>query len=91
MILFFWKTLRFLLAAVTAGFVGRRLIFAYIDPNTGGMLFQFLAVLFAFFTGMMLFLSRYIRIAIAKTRRLLRGTSGDATEGVSPGGAAEDR
>ena len=45
---------------------------AYIDPNTGGMLFQFLAVLFAFFSGILLLFSARIRMALAKAKRRLR-------------------
>lgn len=41
----------------------------YIDPNTGGMLFQTLAVLFALFSGVMLAFSSKIRAFISKLRR----------------------
>jgi len=44
----------------------------YIDPNTGGMLFQILAVLFGVFSAIILFLSGRIRIAFAKLRRQIR-------------------
>lgn len=44
---------------------------AYIDPNTGGMLFQLLAVLFAIFSGALLFFSARIRMASARARRWL--------------------
>ncbi len=44
----------------------------YIDPNTGGMLFQILAVLFGVFSAAVLFFSGRIRIAFAKLRRQLR-------------------
>ncbi|MFN8382154.1 MAG: hypothetical protein U0V02_09455 [Anaerolineales bacterium] len=41
----------------------------YIDPNTGGMLFQVLAVVFAVFSGVFLVFSSKIRAGIAKLRR----------------------
>lgn len=41
----------------------------YIDPNTGGMLFQILAVVFAVFSGVFLVFSSKIRAGIAKLRR----------------------
>jgi hypothetical protein len=42
---------------------------AYIDPNTGGMLFQFLAVVFALFSGILLVFSARIRMAFARLKR----------------------
>lgn len=45
---------------------------AYIDPNTGGMLFQILAVLFATFSGMVFFFSRQIKTFFAKIGRAFR-------------------
>ena len=44
----------------------------YIDPNTGGMLFQVLAVFLAFFTGILFFFSRQIKTAFARIKRKLR-------------------
>lgn len=44
----------------------------YIDPNTGGMLFQMLAALFVAGSGVLLFFSRNIREGIAKLRRRFR-------------------
>ena len=41
----------------------------YIDPNTGGMLFQVLAVVFALFSGVFLLFSSKTRAGIAKLRR----------------------
>lgn len=41
----------------------------YIDPNTGGILFQALAALLVGGSGILLFFSRNIREAIAKWRR----------------------
>ena len=45
----------------------------YIDPNTGGMLFQILAVLFGTISGGILFFSGRIRQTIAQYRRRRRG------------------
>ena len=41
----------------------------YIDPNTGGILFQALAGLLAVITGVLFFFSRNIRQWIARIRR----------------------
>lgn len=48
----------------------------YIDPNTGGMLFQLLAALFAVLSGVILFFSGRIRMFFAQLRRRLREGSG---------------
>ena len=44
----------------------------YIDPNTGGVLFQTLAVLFGVFSGAILLFSSRIKMGIAKLRRKMR-------------------
>jgi hypothetical protein len=44
----------------------------YIDPNTGGLLFQALAAVLVAGSGILLFFSRNIREAIAKMRRRMR-------------------
>jgi hypothetical protein len=44
----------------------------YIDPNTGGMLFQVLAVLLATLSGILFFFSRQIKAGWARIRRNLR-------------------
>ena len=41
----------------------------YIDPNTGGILFQALAGLLAVISGALFFFSRQIRQGIARLRR----------------------
>jgi hypothetical protein len=41
----------------------------YIDPNTGGILFQALAGLLAVVSGVLFFFSRQIREGIARFRR----------------------
>lgn len=45
---------------------------AYIDPNTGGMLFQVLAGLLAVFSGVLFFFSRQIKTLFARIRRKSR-------------------
>ena len=44
----------------------------YIDPNTGGMLFQLLAVFLALFSGILFFFSRQIRSFFARIKRMIR-------------------
>ena len=57
----------------------------YIDPNTGGILFQTLAVLFGVFSGVVLLFSSKIKMGIAKLRRTMRKESEEteATESKS--------
>lgn len=45
---------------------------AYIDPNTGGVLFQVLAILFASSSAILLVFSRQIRMAFPRAKRFLR-------------------
>ena len=45
---------------------------AYIDPNTGGMLFQVLAVALAALSGILFFFSRQIKAGWARLRRGMR-------------------
>jgi hypothetical protein len=47
----------------------------YIDPNTGGILFQTLAILFGVFSGVVLLFSSKIKMGIAKLRRSMRKES----------------
>ena len=47
----------------------------YIDPNTGGVLFQALAGLFAVLSGVLFVFSRQIREGLARLRR--RGRKDD--------------
>ncbi len=44
----------------------------YIDPSSGGMLFQILAVTFGLISGTVLMFSGRIKMAIAKFRRSMR-------------------
>jgi hypothetical protein len=52
----------------------------YIDPNTGGMLFQLLAVIFAVFSGFLFFFSRQIKTAFARIKRFLRKSDEQGVE-----------
>lgn len=52
----------------------------YIDPNTGGMLFQILAALFALISGAILFFSGKIRMFFAQLRRRFREGSAQEQE-----------
>ena len=55
----------------------------YIDPNTGGMLFQALAASFAVLSGLALVFSRQIRAVFARVKRSLRSLRGrDAVEAL---------
>ena len=45
---------------------------AYIDPNTGGLLFNWLAGSLVAISGGILLLGGYIRSAVARTRRVFR-------------------
>jgi hypothetical protein len=44
----------------------------YVDPNSGGMLFQVMAVVFTFLTGFLLIFSGRIRSGMARLRRYIR-------------------
>ena len=59
----------------------------YIDPNTGGMLFQVLAVLFGILSAALLFFSGRIRLFFARMRRQARERSGNA----APEAVTEDK
>jgi hypothetical protein len=45
---------------------------AYIDPNTGGMVFQVLAVLFGVISGVILVFSSRIKAAFFRVQRTFR-------------------
>jgi hypothetical protein len=52
----------------------------YIDPNTGGILFQALAGVFAAISGVLFFFSRNIRQWFARWRRHGREKEDDVQE-----------
>lgn len=58
----------FILSIITI----RPVMAAYIDPNTGGMLFQILAVLFGVISGLLLFFSSQIKKGFYRFRRYVR-------------------
>ncbi len=49
----------------------------YIDPSSGGMLFQVLLAIFAVLSGTILVFSSRIKMGIAKLKRRFRQTSDD--------------
>jgi hypothetical protein len=55
----------------------------YIDPNSGGMLFQILLVLFGFFSALILLFSGRIRMGVARLRRKIRERTKPETRNVS--------
>ena len=55
---------------------------AYIDPNTGGLLFQLLATAFAVLSGVALIFSRQIRAALARLMRSWRSLRDRGAEAV---------
>jgi hypothetical protein len=57
--------------------IARKEIDMYIDPNTGGILFQTLAILFGVFSGVVLLFSGKIKMGIAKLRRSMRKETED--------------
>ena len=63
---------------------------AYIDPGTGGMLFQVLAVMFAAFSGIIFFFSRQIKTGFARMRRKLRGEPEPEPETTEPEADQDD-
>ena len=50
----------------------------YIDPNSGGLIFQVLIVLFGVFSASVLLFSSKIKMGIAKLRRSVRKQGGDS-------------
>jgi hypothetical protein len=61
----------------------------YIDPNTGGMLFQLLAAFLAVFSGVLLLFSSRIRAGIARLRRKMRGGQAEEQEAADVQDTAE--
>jgi hypothetical protein len=69
------RALRLFFKSIVLLWAFSRLIVGYIDPNTGGMLFQLLAVFLAASSAIILFFSRSIRIQIARFWRAMRSRS----------------
>ncbi len=57
----------------------------YLDPNTGGLVFQLLAASFAFLSGLILIFARRIRMTIARVRRTMRDRIGNGPDSGSVG------
>jgi hypothetical protein len=68
--------------ALLVSLASARPALAYIDPSTGGILFQALATALALFSGVALIFSRQIRMAFARAMRFLRGLFDRDTEQV---------
>lgn len=47
----------------------------YIDPNSGGLIFQILVLMFGVISGVVLIFSSKIKMGISRLRRALRGKS----------------
>ena len=45
----------------------------YIDPNSGGLIFQVLVIMFGVISGAVLIFSSKIKMGISKIKRSLRG------------------
>jgi len=56
------------------------IIAAYIDPNTGGMLFQILAVLFGVISGALLLFSGKVKGYYYRLRRRMQDSNVEATD-----------
>ena len=69
----------FLLTGVTSAFAAP---VGYIDPNTGGMLFQVLAVAFATMSGFVFMFAGRIKMYFARLKRSFRNEE-EAVEAVA--------
>ena len=49
----------------------------YIDPNTGGLLFQILAVLFGVISGIILIFSSRIKMIYFRIKRSIKGSEAE--------------
>ena len=55
-------------------------VLGYIDPNTGGMIFQILAIAFAALSGFFLIFSSRIKSAFYKLRRRMKNENSELDE-----------
>jgi uncharacterized membrane protein len=62
----------------------------YIDPNTGGMLFQALLVIFGILSGTVLIFSSRIKMGVAKLMRSFREKSKGVDETAEIGSDTEE-
>lgn len=70
-------------------------VLGYIDPNTGGMLFQILAVIFAALSGFFLVFSGRIKSAFYQLKRRIskknaNGLSASSQVDKNPGSSKDD-
>lgn len=63
---------------------GLGIILAYIDPNSGGLLFQLLAAAFVLISSLFFFFSSQIKMGIARLRRFFKERSSSPTNENSP-------
>ncbi len=59
----------------------------YIDPNSGGLIFQVLVLLFGVISGAILIFSSKIKMGLSKLKRAMRSKSD--SEPDNPNGKAE--
>ncbi|MCB8944510.1 MAG: hypothetical protein H6658_12240 [Ardenticatenaceae bacterium] len=57
---------------------------AYIDPNSGGLLFQMLAVIVGLLSGLVLLFSSRIKMLLARISRYIRERGHDQEETNKP-------
>lgn len=70
--------LRSLYLALLLGFLTAHSVqAAYVDPSTGGMLFQLLVIFFGLFSALILFFSARIKQVIFRARRFVRDLRSD--------------
>jgi hypothetical protein len=62
----------------------KAVVAAYIDPNTGGMLFQILAVMFGVISGALLLFSGRIKGLYYKVRRRMQSPEDEVVESDDP-------
>ncbi len=67
------RAIKLVLTVLVLGWTIVRTALSYIDPNTGGMLFQLLAFFLTFLSALILFFSRQLRTGWARLLRFMRG------------------
>jgi len=77
--------IKFFLGFIIVGKISAK----YIDPNTGGMLFQFLAVAFALLSTVFLFFSGQIKAVFSRLKRSVRERGFDE-DNISVKNSSED-
>lgn len=65
--------------------------FAYIDPNTGGYVFQMLLPIVSAIAAAFLFFKRQVFAFFSKIKNLLTGGGKDKHGGADKGGGGEDK